>query len=232
MGAGFYQKTEAHANEVKAKEAEFQQKESAYTEREQSLVQREQAFEKGQFFNQLMMDLLAEAQQSDPELFAHLDGLYTQKERAYQAQQPFKKQFEAKINELENKFKSNEQQKQSEELKSIKQSWEKDLSEVQTKVAAPLAKLGVVPDWNKVKETWMADASNKMTVQQALHATYGAEIQKAHESHKKLLETRNKTNAKLLGRTGIGQGQKGGEETIEARTGDYSSILRQASQTM
>jgi hypothetical protein len=233
MGAGFYQKTEAHANELKAKEAEFLQKETAFTEREQSIAQKEQAFEKGQQFNNLMMDLIEDLAKSDPELFEHIDGLYQQREKAFHAQFPLQQKYDARFAELDNKFKSIEQQKQSEELKGIKQTWEKDLSEVQTKVAASLSKLGVAPDWNKVKEAWTSDASGKMTVEQALYATYGADIQKAHQSQLKLLETKNKTNAKLLGRTGVGQGQSGGKETIVAEAvGDYRSILTQASQTM
>lgn len=231
-GFDYTYKTQEHAKSVEAKEAEFTQKETALNEREQSLAQQEQSFEQGRNFNHLMLDLLNELSKNDPELYAHLDSLYIQKENVYNAQRPFQKQFEGKINELESKFKSIETQKQSEELNGIKQSWDKELSEVQTKVAAPLSKLGVTVDWNKVKETWTADASNKMTVQQALYAVYGEEIQKAHESHKKLLETKAKTSAKLLGRTGVGKGQRGGEETIEASVGDYGSILRQASQTM
>lgn len=232
MGAGFYQKTEAHANEVKAKEAEFQQKEQSFKEREAALVQQEQSFEKGKAFNQIFMDLLSDMQESDPELFQHLDGLFVQREKAFKTQNPMMKAFDQKFAELDNRFKSIEQQKQNEELKGIKQSWENGLTELQNKVAVSLSKLGVVPDWNKVKSTWTADATNKMTVEQAFYATYGADIQKANESMKKLLETKAKTSAKLLGRTGVGKGQRGAGETIEVAAGDYSSILRQAAQTM
>lgn len=232
-GFDYTYKTQEHAKVAEAKEAEFAQKENAFKEREQAFVQQEQAFEQGRVFNQLMMDLLGEVRASDPELFEHIDGLFTQKERAHLAQKPLQKQFNSKISELENEVKSIKSQKQTEELNGIKQGWEKELSEVQTKVAGSLSKLGVTVDWNKVKETWTADASNKLTVNQALYAVYGADIQKANESYKKLLETKAKTSAKLLGRTGVGNGQRGGEETIEANNmGDYDSILKQASQTM
>lgn len=232
-GFDYTYKTQEHAKQAEAKEAELKQKEQSFAEREQAIAQQEQSFEKGKAFNQIFMDLLSDMQKSDPELFQYLDELFVNREKALAAQQPLLKAYDAKFAELDNKFKSMEQQKQTEELKGIKQTWETGLSELQTKTAASLSKLGVVPDWNKVKETWSADATNKMTVEQALYATHGADIQKAHESHKKLLETKNKTSAKLLGRTGVGKGQRGATETIEAASvGDYSSILRQAAQTM
>jgi hypothetical protein len=232
MGAGFYQKTEAHANEVKAKEAEFQQKDAHFKEVEGKLAQKEQEIEQVVYTNQILGSIVQDLQVKDPELFAHLDALYREKENSYQSQMPFKKQFEGKISELENKLKGFESQKQGEELGKIKQSWEAGLSEVQTKFAAPLQKLGIKGDWSKVKEVWSADATGTMTPEQAFFAVHGKDIVKANESHKKLLETKAKTQAKLLGRTGIGSGQRGKEETIEAQAGDYDSILRIASATM
>jgi hypothetical protein len=233
MGAGFYQKTEAHANEVKAKEAEFQQKETAFKEREQAIVQQEQQIQQEVYLNQIMADLLQDIKTEDPELFAHIDALFIKKERAYEAQRPLQKQFEGKFNALQDEIKTLKTQKVGEENQSIQQNWEKELSQVQTTHAAKLAKLGVKPDWKKVEETWAADATGKMTVEQAMLAVHGQDILKAHESQKKLLETKAKTNAKLLGRTGVGKGAGSRDETIEAAAvGDYGSILRQSAATM
>ena len=231
-GFDYTQKTMEHAELVKTKDEEFQQKEAHFKEVEGQLAQKEQEIQQVIFSNQILGSIVEDLQSEDPELFAHLDALYLKKEKSFLAQAPIQKQFEGKISELEKKISGFETQKQSEELGKIKQGWESELSEVQTKVAASLSKLGVKPDWNKVKEAWTSDASNKMTVEQALYAVHGSDIVKANESHKKLLETKAKTQAKLLGRTGVGGGQRGQEETIEAPTGEYGSILRMAAATM
>lgn len=232
MGAGFYGKTEAHANEVKAKEAEFQQKDAAYKEREAGLVQKEQEFSEQLQINQIMGSIVARLQSEDPELFNHLDQLYRQEEKSIFAAKPLEAKFNGEIQKLNSEIQSLKGQKQTEELGKIKQGWEKDLSDLQTKFAAPIQKLGVKPNYDKVKEVWAADMTGNMTVEQAFYAVHGQDIAKAHESHRKLLETKAKSNARMLSRTGVGSGQKGKDETVEYSTGDYGSILRQASATM
>jgi hypothetical protein len=232
-GFDYTQKTMEHAEAVKAREAEFQQKESSFKELEGQLAQKEQEIQQTIFTNQIMGAIVQDLQAEDPELFAHLDALYRKKENAYMAQRPLQKEFEGKISELEKKLSSFETQKQTEELGKIKQGWESELSDVQTKFAASISKLGVKPDWDKVKKAWTADATNSMTVEQAFYAVHGKDIVAANESYKKLLQTKTKTQEKLLGRTGVNGGQRGQEPTIEASgLGDYSSILRQASATM
>ena len=145
---------------------------------------------------------------------------------------PLEAKFEGKIKQLEEKLQSFQGEKKNEELKGIKQGWEKELSEVQTKTAASLARLGVKPDWEKVKSTWMADSTNSMSVEQALYAAYGKDIVAANESYAKLLATKSKTQSQMLNRTGVGAGTKGQGETIKVEPGNYESILRQASLTM
>lgn len=232
-GFDYTQKTMEHAELVKTKDAEFQQKETSFKERETQLAQAEQAIQNEVYFNTNLMAVVEKLKTEDPELFTHLDQLYQREEKSFLDQQKHIKQFEGKFSEIENKLKGFETQKHQEQLTGIKQSWEKDLSEVQTKVAAPLEKLGLKVDWeNKVKKIWEADASNKMTVEQALYAAYGAEISKANESHRKLLETKTKTQQKLLNRTGVTGGQRGASETKQYPVGDFMSILNDAAATM
>lgn len=231
-GFDYTQKTMEHAESVKAKEAEFQQKEAQYKEVETQIAQKEQQFEQVIFTNQIMGELVQELQTKDPELFEHLDALFREKESAYTRAAPFKKEFEGKISELEKKLSGFEQQKQSEDLGKIKQGWESELSDVQAKFAASLSKLGVKPDWNLVKDQWTSDASNKMTVEQALYAVHGKDIAKANESHKKLLETKTKTQANMLHRTGVSGGKNGAEETLEVKNGDMLGFLNGLAATM
>ena len=110
----------------------------------------------------------------------------------------------------------------------IKASWESELSEVQSKTAPALAKLGVKVDWDKVKSVWTSDASNKMTVEQALYASHGKEIAKANESYAKLMATKAKTNEKLVNRSGVGS-QTRGQESFKVKPGSYEELLKMAS---
>lgn len=232
-GFDYTQKTMEHAEVVKAKEAEFAQKEAQFKELEQSYAQKEQEIQEVLTTQQIMSSVLAKMQKEDPELFAHLDALYSGEERLIQAHVPIQKKFEGEIKQLKDQIQNIHGEKQKQELGQIKQGWEKELSEVQGKHAASLGKLGVKVDWKKVEEAWQADASNTMSVEQALYAVHGKDIVAANESHKKLLETRNKTQSKLLHRSGVGAGSKGGEETVKAiRPGHYDSILQEAALNM
>lgn len=226
-GFDYTKKTMTHAEEVRAKQEEFSKFEAQYKEKETALAQKEQAIQQEVFMNTHMKSILGRMQAEDPELFAHLDLLYRREEEAYQKQMPFKNEFESKFNSLHQEIQGLKGQKHQEELGSIKQNWEKELGEVQGKTAAALAKIGVKPDWEKVKAAWTADATNNLSVEDALFAVHGKDIMKANESRQKLLETKNKTQSKILGRTSVGGAQKGAEKIV-AKVGDYESILRQA----
>ncbi|MGE3608014.1 MAG: hypothetical protein AB7I27_00400 [Bacteriovoracaceae bacterium] len=231
-GFDYTQKTMEHAEMVKAKSEEFAQKEAQYKEVESKLAQKEQEISDVIFQNQILGTILSKMQAEDPELFSHLDALYRREENSYVAQRPLQAKFEGEIKKLEAQIQNIHGQKHSEELGKIKQGWEKELSDVQSELAAPLAKLGIKPDYNKVKEIWSSDVTNSMSVKQALLAAYGQEILKANESQKKLLETKAKTKSAMINRTGVGAGQRGKDVTVKAPVGDYESLLREYSATM
>lgn len=232
MGAGFYAKTEKHAEEAKAKEAEFSQRDAQLKEREGQLAQLDEQLQQVKQDNQIMEDILLEVQSSDPDLFAHLSALYQRQATALERQKPMLSKYEGELKQLNDKIKGLEGAKQSEKLGEIKQGWEKELGDVQGKHAASLSKLGIQPSWDKVKAHWAADASGTMTVEQALYAVHGPEIVKAHQSQNKLLQTKNKVNEKLVHRSGIGSAQKGGEEVRAYAPGSYDDILRDAAEKL
>lgn len=232
MGAGFYAKTEEHANNVKAKEAEFIQKETQFKELEERIATERQENEQVFLSNQIMGSIVQRLQTEDLELWTYLDDLYRKEEGQHLAHKPFQQKFESELKARDERINSLAEKIETKEKTELRQGFETGLSELQTKVAASLSKLGVKGDWTKVQEAWASDASNTMTVEQAFYAVHGKDIAKANESHQKLLATKTKTQAKLLGRTGIGGGQRGQEETIKAPVGDYESIIRQASATM
>lgn len=228
-GFDYTYKTQEHTELAKAKEAEFQQKDARYKELDAQYAQKEQ--EHAQVFqnNNLLVSLLGKIQSQDPELFQHLDKLWIEEERQFSMNKPLEAKFQGEISKLNTEIQSLKGQTKEKELGSIKQGWEQELKDVQGKYAASLGKLGVKPDWKKVEEAWKADSSNTLSVEQAFYAVHGKDIQAANESYKKLLSTKNKTQAHLLGRSGMGASQGKKEPEIKAAVvGDYGSLLREA----
>jgi Mor family transcriptional regulator len=231
-GAGFYAKTEEHANLVKAKEAEFLQRDTQLKEREGQFAQREEQLQSTVNQHQLMFGILSKLQSSDPELFQHLDALYRAEEAEFARQNAYAGKFQTELQARDAKINSLFEKINQKETSEIRGGWEKELSEVQSAHAAALSKLGVKGNWDKVKEAWAADSTGKMSVKEAFYAVHGEEIRKAHESQLKLLQTKNKTAKNLVSRSGVGPGERGGEEVKQYRTGDYGSILKDAAQNL
>lgn len=226
-GFDYTKKTMAHAEEVKAKTEEFAKLEASYKEKETALVQREQGMQELVSDNNIITSLLTKWQSSDPELFAYIQNAYAQEMNQFKMQQPVLAKYDGELGALKKEIESLRGQKQSEELNSIRQGWEKELGDVQGKLAGSLTKLGVKVDWEKVKSAWTADASNKMSVEDALYAAYGKDIATANQSYQKLLATKNKAQASKIHRTGVGSGQKGASGDIAIKAGDYESLLRE-----
>lgn len=228
-GFDYTKKTMSHSEEVKAKAEEFTARETKFQERETQLVQKEQEIQSTVYENKIMENMLLGWKNSDPELFSYLSQAYQQEVNKFEAQKPLITQYESQFKQLNDRFAQLEQGKQQEELGQIKKSWENEMNDVQTRMAAPLAKIGVKPDWEKVKQAWTADSTNKMSVEDALYAAHGKDIAKANESYQKLLATKNKTQTKMLSRSGIGNAAHGSKETLKVAPGNYEELLRQAS---
>jgi len=231
-GFDYTQKTMAHSEEIKAKTEEFQRIEQEWKGKTEALAQREQQLESVISDNQIMESIVVRMQTEDPELFDHIKKLYQAEELSYQKQKPLLGKFEGEIGELKKQIGELREGGQKEKLSKIKEGWDKELSDVQSRLAPALSKLGVKANWDKVKEIWGADASEKMTVEQALYAAHGPEIAKANESYKKMLATKNKTQSALLNRSVGGSSSGAGKETIKAKAGDYESILAAASKQL
>lgn len=226
-GFDYTKKTMAHSEEVRLKSEEFAQKEASFKQIEAQLAEKEAGFANLQRDEQIMMSIFEDMRQSDPELLAHFQSLYQRQMRNLEAQKPVIAKYENELSEIKKTISGLKEGKTKEELDSIKGSWEKGLNEVQLKTSASLEKLGVKVDWENVKKAWMADASNQMTVEQALYAQYGKDIVKANESQKKLLATKNKVQSSIINRSAAGKNQVAGSETVKFAPGDYENLLRQ-----
>lgn len=186
-------------------EAEYQQKQTQLQEYENSLAIVIQE-------TQIAEAVLTEMKATDPDLFEDFRQRYERELNRRNQAASYMKPFEGKIQELSGKLQSLEQQKAQSELASVRKNWESELKDTQTNYAPKLAKLGIAVDWDKVRETWAADSSGKLSVVNAVGALYGDAIRSAYESQQKMLETKNKTANAILKRTGAGASPAKGDE--------------------
>lgn len=219
-GYDYTKKTMAHAEEVKHWQEQSAKREEVYQQKEQEL-------HATTFQNSIVNQMVDKWAESDPELYNYIQAAFQKEVAEYQKNQPIIAQYEGKFKELENKFSQLEQGKQQSALDSIKGTWEKEVNELQTNRSARLKQLGIVPNWEKVKEVYASDASNTMTAEKALLAVHGADMIKAIESEASRLKKANAFHSSKNGRGGVSSSHKG-SETISAPIGDYMSILRQA----
>lgn len=220
QGFDYTKKTMAHAEEVKSFQAQSQEREQQYSAREQELH--------GTSFKNNMVDSMVERLKTeDLDLYNHLQEQFQREISEYQKNQPVIAHYENKFKQLEDRFAQLDQGKHQSNLGEIKGNWEKQLNELQTTKAARFKELGIIPNYDKVKEVWSADNTNKMTVEQAFAAVHGTEMINASESQMKKLKAAAEVTARKLGRGGVSNSQKAGAK-IAAPAGDYRSILRQS----
>jgi hypothetical protein len=232
MGSGFYAKTEEHANFVKTKEAEYLQKDTDFKQREEQFTQREIQLDTTVTQHQNIMAIVERLQTEDPELFEHFDKLYIAQEKAAEKENSYARKFQGELKARDEKIDSLSKKIDQKENTEIRNGWEKGFSDLQTKYATTFSKLGLNLSEQKVRAIWAADSANKMTPEEAMDAAYGADMRKALTSFNKLLQTKTKTQASLLGRSAVGRGQRGAEETKEYASGDYEGILRDGAKNL
>lgn len=226
-GFDYTQKTMAFAEEARVKSEEYAQREAKFKENEEAFAQKEREIADVVNDNNIITNLLTKWQQSDPDLFQFIQNAYLQEVNQFKMNQPIVAKYEGQIQELRNEFTKLTKGKETEKLGEIRNGWEKELAEVQGKLAGKLAKIGVKVDWDKaVKETWAADATGKMSVEDAFYAKYGKEVAAANQSYQKLLATKNKAQASKLQRTGVGYSSSADKGDQVIMPGDYESLLR------
>jgi hypothetical protein len=224
-GFDYTKKTMAHAEESRLKQEEFAKIENSFKEKETVIAQKEQELHAVSFQNNIVNSMVDKWKTADPELYAYIQQAFQNEISEFNKNQPLIAQYENKFKQFEEKFSQLEQGKQQEQLGSIKQSWETGLAELQTQRGARLKELGIVPNWDKVKEVWGADATGKMSHEQALLAVHGADMIKLAESQVKTLQSKNKVQSQKLGRSGVGYRQAAGP-AVAVKNGDIMSMLR------
>lgn len=197
-GYDYTQKTQEVAEERKAFEAEITTQKETF-EAERNAFQEEQQQNQHALGNyNVFQGMIADIQNSDPELFKELDYHFTKHQQQANQTSPQVEALNQKIQDLESKLNGSVESEEEKKLGEIKQTWQNEVSELQTSFGPKLRSLGIKPDWTKVQEVWKADASNSMSVKNALFAQYGEAIEKAMANKSKIAETRAK-----VARTGV-----------------------------
>lgn len=227
MRHDYTQKTMALAEESRVEREAIAKEREAFKQEHEAFAQERESHKEQLTNYEIFGNVIDSIKDSDPELYAHLEALCSKEVQSFQRQQAYVARESQKFNELHKKLDGVLAEKSQQKAQEIRQGWEKELTEVQAKFAPELTKYGVVPDWKKVQEAWLADANGKMTVVQALDAVHGAAIRAALKSQLQLQETKNKAAQATLSRNSAsGSVRKGGDVKGKVETGDYYSMLK------
>lgn len=157
----------------------------------------------------ILTQMISNIQAKDPELFEEMNQYFLQAEQSVGSSNPIVSEMDKRFKALEEKFEGANKQAQEKQFEEIRNGWEKELTDTQANLGPKLRKLGVRPDWAKVKEAWTADTKGELTVKQALFAVHGEKIQAALESQAKLAKTKQTAS-----RLGVSQPSDEGEEKV------------------
>lgn len=198
-GFDYTQKTQELAEQRKEQEEALTQREQEINQKLEEVESYRSQLDEQILENQVMAQIISELQANDPDVFEEIKNAYQQKMGMYNMQQnhPALKQYGEKISQLEKQLQQTGQQKEQEENQTISKEWESGLSDVQSKYATKLKKLGVKPNWEKVKQAWQSDASNSTSVKEAFFAVHGDQITAAMEAANKLASTRAKSSLRM-----------------------------------
>lgn len=187
-GFDYTQKTQEVAETRRQFETEFQQQREAFETEKKEFEQKNQ--EVLQNYS-VLSQVLTRLQQNDPDLFNELDQMYREIEmQTGHFNHPQFGEFKKEIGEIKEMLGRQKEETVTKQLEDVRNGWENELKETQTKFGAKLRSLGVKPNWKKVQDIWSADTTNSMSVEKALHAVHGEDIIKALEAKTKLAQTK------------------------------------------
>jgi len=195
-GFDYTQKTQEHAESVKANEAVFNEKQADFDKKVSEFKEYEGQVQSKLVENNVLFDILREIQHDEPELIDQIERSYDSRMNSYNQSinNPAVNELKERYSELEKKIQGRDDQAIEKENGNIVKQWEDGLGEIQQAWGSKLKTLGIKPSWNKVQESWKNDSSNTMTVKQAFLAIHGEDINKAMESRNSLAETKAKSN--------------------------------------
>lgn len=191
-GFDYTQKTQELSESRKSFDTEIAQEREKFSQEREAFVQEQEQNKNALTNYNVFQSMIADIQSKDPELFEELDRHFTDHQRQATQVSPQVQKLQDEIKQLRDQVTGSVVSEEEKQLGEIKQTWQKEVGEVQTSFGPKLRSLGIKPDWTKVQEAWKADSTNSMSVKSALFATYGEAIEKAMANKSKLAETRAK----------------------------------------
>lgn len=184
LKAGFTKKTQILAAEKK----EFQrfQKETT-AELERSITDVENKYKHIQKSQQELAHLaqwnhvVEILKEDNPEFYAELMDNFKAANKQFRPN-PL---YDSRIQQLENKLAQYEKQTDLQEVQSVKVQFNNEMNELKSTLGPKLEKIGLKPDWNKVKQVWVDGEESNLSVKQALFSLYGDNILKRYNSSSK-----------------------------------------------
>jgi len=197
-------KTQEHAEAVKNWEAESTKKDEAFNSEIEEFNTYKDSVQNEILSNQVMQNLMADLKESDPEYFEELEGRYNNAMETHFASQdnPMINGLKETIAAQDEKINQIIKKDEEKEFQFEQKKYDDGISNIQKQWGAKLKTLGVSVNYDKVLESYKA-AGGKLDVKQAFQAVNGESITKAMESHKKLIETKAKSNLRTNGQNAV-----------------------------
>lgn len=180
-------KTQEVAQQRQAIEAEYKQKSDSFVQERQAFEKQRESVSAQILEHELFTDVLKELQATNPDVFNDLFARFNVRRSNYEqsVNNPVINDLKRQLRSLEEQTKSQVNQKEQDQVKTVLQDWEKGLSDIQSKYGRQLKSLNIVPDYKKVKEAWIAGYEKNTTPGQAFFSVYGEIVTKALEAQAK-----------------------------------------------
>jgi hypothetical protein len=199
-GWDYTKKTQEHAEVVKEFETVAQQKEQEISNALESFKKQTQEHEQILDEYNRMEYAFEIMKEKDPDLLEQITEYA--KIATRELNNPVNRHLKTQISKLEQRLQevsqSATQRETVEKNQYIAKSFNDDLSKVKTSYDNTFKKIGITPDWEKVKGAWIAGEKQNTTVEQAVFQVYGPDIAKLYESKLKVAAVENKAGKKPM----------------------------------
>lgn len=193
------------------------------TEFETSKKEHSAFFEQSQKFDYALQRMKS----MSPELYEEVASFVKNVES--EIENPYLKSMAERLTKTE---KALQERLQEIESKSVVTDWEKEQAIFSKKIESTIGKLGIKPDWNKVKEQWSKNDSE--SVEKAFYAAYGKEIADRFASRSRVEDAKTKAAAlkTMKGVGGANTSNKGKQEIDISKMTEHEAAYALAKQYM
>lgn len=195
-GFDYTQKTQAVAQEKKEFEALKQKYDSDLEKAVADIESKHQALGEKSKIIDVWDHALEDIEAKNPELYQEIAKHFSEAQRSLE--NPVTKRLQSQLDQQtalirqlqENLGKGTNAAKEE----YIRKTFQDEMTKTQDRYATKFSSLGLKPDWDKVKQNWIAGNDSGLTVEQALMAVHGQDIVKLYESKSKLSSTKTRSD--------------------------------------